>query len=65
MSTRRPLCANCGHSIIAHCTNCLSPPFMIFMKRQALLARFRSAQIRGFKSRTSNHRNRHSLIVVV
>jgi hypothetical protein len=40
------------------------PPFVIFKKRQAsLLARFRSAQIRGFKSRTSNHRNQHSLIV--
>ncbi len=33
----------------------LSPPFVIYMKRQALLARFRSAQIRGFKSGTRNH----------
>jgi hypothetical protein len=38
--------------------NSLSPPFVIFMKRQALLARFRSAQIRGFKSRTRNTRSR-------
>ena len=45
--------------------NCLSPPFVIFMKRQAFLARFRSARIRGFKSRTSNHRGRHSLLVAV
>jgi hypothetical protein len=45
--------------------NCLSPPFVIFMKRQAFLARFRSARIRGFKSRTSNHRDRHSLLVAV
>jgi hypothetical protein len=43
----------------------LNPPFVIFMKRQAFLASFRSAQIRGFKSRTSNHRNRHSLMVAV
>jgi hypothetical protein len=41
----------------------LEPALVIFMKRQAILARFRSAQIRGFKSRTSSHRTRHSLIV--
>ena len=35
---------------------CLSLPFVIFMKRQAPLTRFSSAQIRGFKSRTSNYR---------
>jgi hypothetical protein len=29
---------------------------MIFVKRQALLARFRPGQIRGFRSRTSNYR---------
>jgi hypothetical protein len=41
-----------GRSIATHCGDSLSPPFVIFMKRQALLARFRSAQIRGFKSLT-------------
>jgi hypothetical protein len=29
-----------------------SPPLVIYMKRQALLARFRSARICAFKSRT-------------
>jgi hypothetical protein len=28
-------------------------PFVLLMNRQQLLARFRSARIRGFKSRTS------------
>ena len=35
----------------------LSPLFVILMKRQALLARFRSAQIGGFKSRRRNIRS--------
>jgi hypothetical protein len=48
-----------------HCASCLSSPFVIFVKRQALLARFRPAQIRGFKLRTSNYRNQHSLMVAV
>jgi len=43
----------------------LSPPAVIFVKRQALLVRYRPAQIRGFKLRTSNYRNQHSLMVVV
>src|ERR1700732_4430827 len=60
-----PLRAMSGRSITTHCANCFSPPFVIFTKRQALLARFRSPQIRGFKSRTSKHRTRHSLIVAV
>jgi D-arabinose 1-dehydrogenase-like Zn-dependent alcohol dehydrogenase len=37
-----------GHSITAHCA-VLERALRDFMKRQALLVRFRSAQIRGFK----------------
>jgi len=48
-----------------YCANWSSLPFVNFMKRRALLARYRSAQIRGFKSRSGNRRNRHSLLVAV
>ena len=53
----RPFFPVSGRPTTTHCASCLSPPFVIFMKRQALLARFRSARIFWFKSRNSNHRN--------
>jgi hypothetical protein len=44
----RPHCAQQRSFHIHELRRLLEPPFVIITKRQALLARFRSAQIRGF-----------------
>jgi hypothetical protein len=52
----RPLCARSGRSITAHCANCLSPLFVIFVKRQAKTPARRGSTATPVDARRCAHR---------